>query len=62
MSDSRMLPCPFCGETPIMEPWHGGELNRVRIGCDNDDCCAGPSVIGESPVEAMSRWNTRNKQ
>jgi len=54
-----MLPCPFCGGIPTMEPWHGGGPDKVLIHCENDGCDANPSVSGERPSEATRRWNVR---
>ena len=54
-------PCPFCGETPEWEPWHGGGPTKIRIGCASDRCMVSPSVTGETPSEAAARWNTRIK-
>jgi hypothetical protein len=61
-----LLPCPFCGETPEVEPWHGGGPEKVMIMCSNreygdeyDGCSVGPMVTGETPAEAKAHWNRR---
>lgn len=67
----RLLPCPFCGEAPTIEPWHGGKPTKVMISCsgtfanglfgDPSDvtCPVSPSVTGETPSEGIQHWNTR---
>lgn len=58
----ELLPCPFCGRQPVMEPWHGGGPMKRRIGCDSetyDECAVGPSVVGNTPRQAIERWNRR---
>lgn len=68
MTDKRvpreptLLPCPFCGRRPDVEPWHGGAPTKVRISCPAeyvDECAVVPSVTGETATQAASRWNTR---
>jgi len=56
---SEMKPCPFCGEAPEIEPWHGGAPTKKLISCQNEDCEVGPSVTGETEDEAVAYWNTR---
>jgi hypothetical protein len=53
------LPCPWCGTKPEMRPWHGGGINKQLIGCVSTRCEVVPSVTGESPKEAISKWNRR---
>lgn len=55
----RLMHCPFCGEHPTMEPWHGGGKMRRRVGCDNDYCPVGPGTVGTTPARAVAQWNTR---
>lgn len=57
----RLLPCPFCGVVPEVEPWHGGAPTKVLIHCDGDDCDVQPSVTGETGKEAAIRWNVRTQ-
>lgn len=53
------LKCPFCGVNPTIEPWHGGGSNKHIIGCSSSRCDVSPSVTGESPEEAIKKWNRR---
>ena len=53
------LACPFCGEYPSIEPWHGGRQTKRMISCDNDDCAVQPSVTGETRGQAIDSWNSR---
>ena len=56
---NAMLPCPFCGVKPIIDPWHGGGPQKKRISCDNDACQVAPAVCGETTKLAVEYWNTR---
>lgn len=51
--------CPFCGEMPIAEPWHGGSPSKVLIQCVYERCPANPQVSGESHIKAERGWNER---
>jgi hypothetical protein len=53
-----LLGCPFCGETPAIEPWHAGALTKVMISCENDDCDIAPQVTDDVPDIAEMKWNT----
>jgi hypothetical protein len=61
-----MKPCPFCGEYPTMQPWHGGLPTKKLITCTNagfsdedGGCSVGPCVSGETEEEAVASWNRR---
>jgi len=55
-----ILPCPFCGSQPMIEPWHGGPKTKRLIGCQNDGGCAvQPAVTGKTRKEAIAHWNQR---
>jgi transcription elongation factor Elf1 len=56
---TKRLTCPFCGSTPIVEPWHGGGPEKTAVHCVNDGCPAQPMVTGPRLAIAVDRWNTR---
>ena len=51
--------CPFCGETPTVEAWHGGGHDKHMVSCTNDACPATPAVTGATRATAIRIWNTR---
>ena len=53
-------PCPFCGDTPIMERWHGGGPKKRMIHCVSVHCFVSPSCTGETPTAAARHWNERS--
>jgi len=55
----KMKPCPFCGEMPTIEPWHGGGPRKRMISCEGVDCMVQPSVPGSTARQALERWNVR---
>ena len=59
MKPKKALKCPFCGTKPTMEPWHGGGPNKQLISCQSVRCDVAPMVSGESPEEAIKKWNHR---
>lgn len=52
--------CPFCGEQPAIEPWHGGGPDKKFISCGNEQCEVAPQVSGETRSLALAAWNTRS--
>lgn len=60
MANLKILPCPFCGKTPTIQPWHGGAPTKMLIGCENEECQVQPNVTGETKDEAVARWQKRN--
>lgn len=52
-------PCPFCGHSPTIQPWHGGGPKKRMIACVNDECPACPMVAGSTRQRALDRWNQR---
>ena len=57
--EAAALPCPFCGATPKIMPWHGGQFSKRTIACENDDCDVSPCVTGATEGDALKRWNRR---
>jgi len=58
MSETKLKPCPFCGDTESLEVWHDSRTiihPAYRVGCDNCGAHSGYSDRGDH-VEA---WNTR---
>lgn len=55
----KLLGCPFCGETPTIEPWHGGPKSKRMVHCENEGCWVNPKVCGNTPKQAADHWNTR---
>jgi len=54
-------PCPWCGEQPTIQPWHGGRSTKRMVGCDNEECSVRPCVSGQTRLEALLNWNTRKE-
>lgn len=62
----ELLPCPFCGAAPNMQPYHGGGPQKRIVECVNDGdadglnwCAVQPSVCGSTPSRAAEVWNRR---
>ena len=56
----KPLPCPFCGEQPTMERWHGGGPQKRMVLCNEPRCRVQPQVTGSTPRRAVTAWNTRD--
>ena len=57
--NNTLLPCPFCGETPVLELFFDGFFNYARIRCCRVmfDFCG--DRTGEKVIEL---WNRRAEQ
>jgi len=62
MNARELLPCPWCGCFPTVEPWHGGVKTKHAVHCENDNCPTGPMTTGETKDKAIARWNIRAAQ
>lgn len=56
---AMLKPCPFCGDKPVLVPWHGGKPTKMMVMCRSDQCAVGPMVTGENLPQATRRWNGR---
>ena len=52
-------PCPFCGEQPTIEPWHGGPPTKRMVHCENGRCDVNPMCSGDDLPKALASWNKR---
>lgn len=52
--------CPFCGEAPILVPWHGGGPRKRAVMCWSTVCGVSPMVTGQTEARALAAWNTRD--
>lgn len=48
---SAALPCPFCGELPVVTKW--------VVRCNSEACIVFPSATGRTSTEVISNWNNR---
>ncbi len=51
-------PCPFCGNQPVIQYWHGGSPEKRMISCGSE-CDVAPSVTGRNRQAALNFWNKR---
>lgn len=64
MIDNKLKPCPFCGESPVINP-HGFYNKKTKeftdktygIVCDN--CHTSSWQFYNTKDEAIKAWNTR---
>jgi hypothetical protein len=57
--DARALPCPFCGQSPVVGHWHGGGPQKTMVQCIYEPCAANPQVTGTTRSRALENWNYR---
>lgn len=64
--DEKLLPCPFCGGTPVIKEFGGNEEcpdKFLGIVCPPDSTCAGTDIHTMSNQDAREKlttwWNTR---
>lgn len=55
LNDEGLLPCPFCGEYPVIQP----ENRLAGFGCHCDKCKCAVSGLYESMEEVIEEWNRR---
>ena len=55
MPGDKLLPCPFCGQEPLVIPLAQGRI----IECQNLACPAGAAVSDGDPDRCVLRWNRR---
>lgn len=53
---ARDRTCPWCGSEP---PLPAKVCGRFVVECENEDCDVSVSAAGDTPEEAMRRWNAR---
>lgn len=56
------LPCPFCGEAPIIVGVDANGPRKRMIKCANEACGAKPGVPGPNRQWTVKRWNHRAGQ
>lgn len=59
MKDETILPCPFCGNTPVLDQ----KDNLVMLVCPTNSLCSGSGLLcgflNENRTRAISAWNFR---
>lgn len=58
MTDTKLLPCPFCGGTPRVGAWNG---DGIAIDCSSNltRCPVSPSHYDFDAQAAIAAWNRR---
>ena len=67
LSRSEALPCPFCGQQPTIQPWHGGGPRKRLVTCPaneegHEPCWIIPSACESTRARALAAWNYRGPQ
>jgi len=53
---SRILPCPFCGKTPVDASSPDETPDKYAVQCWN---CDAEGPLAEAELRAISKWNLR---
>ena len=54
------LPCPFCGENPVIDNYKLRGVMFWRVGCINDNCFVDVETIEfKSGEDVIRAWNQR---
>jgi Lar family restriction alleviation protein len=54
------LPCPFCGEEPVIDNYLLKGMRVWNVACENDHCLVDVETADfESIDEAIKAWNQR---
>ena len=59
LPEDEALPCPFCGEPPIIQYWHGGPPTKRSIDCQSENCPIHPSACAHTEQQTLDDWNMR---
>lgn len=54
----RLLPCPFCGDTPaVIED--SGHSTAYEVACIDENCRVNPATLAVDKATAIKHWNRR---
>jgi len=62
MPETKLKPCPFCGQKPGWEKWYsGGAMYMVK--CKAYDCPVPDAgyPTGRDPIKVAEAWNRRTE-
>jgi hypothetical protein len=55
----KPLPCPFCGEMPVMMPVLNTPFRSFLLMCEAEEYAVNPASTGPTEEITIKRWNHR---